>query len=251
MEHVAATIDAAHLRAAELDADGLPVGDLATAYRVQAALTRRRTARGSHRIGWKLGYTSQAMRAQMGIDRPNHGPLLSDMVIGDGDTLPAGLIHPRVEPEIALRLARTPPAGAGPEEVLAACASAHAALEVVDSAWRDYRFDVEHNTADGSSAAGVVLGPQLPLSRLDEVAVTLEVDGRAVASGRGADAAGHPAAALAWLVGALAEAGETLRPDDVVITGGLTAAHPVGPGGAVSATFAHPDGARVQVTVRR
>ena len=52
-------------------------------------------------------------------------------------------------------------------------AAAHAALEVVDSVWRDYRFSLELNTADGSSAAGVALGPPLRLDNLAALPVRL------------------------------------------------------------------------------
>ena len=45
------------------------------AYRVQDQVTALRLAAGERRAGWKLGYTSAAMRAQMGIASPNFGPL--------------------------------------------------------------------------------------------------------------------------------------------------------------------------------
>ena len=41
------------------------------AYAIQAAGTELRVGRGETVVGWKLGYTSLAMRAQMGIDHPN------------------------------------------------------------------------------------------------------------------------------------------------------------------------------------
>jgi hypothetical protein len=47
--------------------------------------------------------------------------------------------------------------------VLDACDAALACLEIVDSVWSGYRFTLEDNTADGSSAAWVVVGPPLPL----------------------------------------------------------------------------------------
>jgi 2-keto-4-pentenoate hydratase len=232
----ARALDDAHLAGRTLAASEISVGDLAAAYDVQRALTARRLGRGARLVGWKLGYTSQAMREQMGIDAPNFGPLLSSMVLGDGVIGP-GFTQPRVEPEIALVLARDPGAGAGVDEVLAATASAHAALEVVDSVWSGYDFDLEHNTADGSSAAGVVVGAELPLDGLPDLAVALLVDGVLRGEGAGRDAGGHPATGVAWLAARLAERGEALRPGDVVITGGLTAAAPVPPGSVAHARF--------------
>lgn len=239
-EALAAEIDRAHLdgrlldaalASAALDADL----DLDTAYVVQRLLTGHRTARGSRRIGWKLGYASAAMRAQMGIDRPNLGPLLDAMVVTDG-RLPPGLVQPRVEPEIAVEVT----GDGSPGRV-------RAALEIVDSVWRDYRFSLELNTADGSSAAGVVLGPELPADALDEMPVDLERNGRPVASATGAAAMGHPLHAVSWLAGELERRGERLRAGEVVLTGGLTAAVPLNPGDTVRATF----GSGVRVEVQR
>jgi 2-keto-4-pentenoate hydratase len=231
-----------------LDAQAVPVPDLDTAYAIQDALTERRLGRGGTRAGWKLGYTSAAMREQMGIDEPNVGPLLDTMLVESGALV--ALTQPRVEPEIALELATDLVGPCTADQALAACARARAVLEVVDSVWEDYRFDLEHNTADGSSAAAVVLGPEIPTTDLDRVEVRLHHEGRLVGTGSGTDVLGHPAAALAWLAGFLAARGERLHAGDLVITGGLTAAVPLGPGDVVHAEFDLPGGGTRRVSVR-
>ena len=225
IRELAAAIDLAHRERRLLDAAEQPPLDLRTAYAVQRELTGLRTARGAHRIGVKLGYTSQAMREQMGVDEPNHGPLLDTMRITDG-RVPDTAVQPRIEPEIALVL------GADLTPV-----AAHAALEVVDSVWRDYRFTLELNTADGSSAAGVALGPALPLDALATLPVRLVRNGVSVAEGTGAAAMGDPLRAMDWLRRTLSDEPGALRPGDVVITGGLTAAVPVELGDVVEAVF--------------
>ena len=232
-------LDAAHRDRRTLDAAEVAIADLATAYAVQRALTALRLGRGDAVVGWKLGYTTAAMREQMGIDSPNHGPLLASMLV-DGP-LPATLTQPRVEPEIALVLDRDPGPDASAEEVLACCAGARLALEVVDSAWTAYRFDLEHNTADGSSAAGFVLGEDLPLAA-GTVAVVLHVDSQPADGGpsraeeRGLGSMVDAARSVAGLSGQLAAEGLGLRRGDVVLTGGLSRALPVGPGARITAT---------------
>ena len=79
---------------------------LEDAYRVQDQVTALRLARGERRTGWKLGYTSAVMRAQMGVAAPNFGPLTDAMLLSSPAVLPAGALQPRVEPEIGLRLGR-------------------------------------------------------------------------------------------------------------------------------------------------
>jgi hypothetical protein len=53
-------------------------------------------------------------------------------------------------------------------------------------------------------AAGVAVGPSLPMDDLAALPVTLSVDGDAVESGTGAAASGHPAARMIWLAEQLA-----------------------------------------------
>lgn len=251
VEETATVIDGARLAGTTLAAESVDVGDLATAYAIQDALTARRIARGARPIGWKLGYTSLAMREQMGIDEPNLGPLLDTMWCSKGATVGAGLLQPRVEPEVLLILARDVRTPLTPREALEACREAFAALEVVDSVWTAYAMDLEHNTADGSSAAHVVVGPPLPLDALDEITVTFRRNGAVVGSGSGSAALGHPAAALAWLTEAAAQRGTPLFAGDLVLTGGLTAAVPLEPGDVVHAEFEHPTMSERRVAVRR
>jgi 2-keto-4-pentenoate hydratase len=217
------------------------------AYDAQDRITAARLARGERVVGWKLGYTSPAMREQMGVAFPNFGPLTDAMVLGDGDVLPPGTLHPRVEPEIALVFGETVPPDADTDAVMAACARAVACLEVVDSVWEGYRFRLEDNTADGSSAAFVVLGEDLPTDDLPAVAVDLSVDGALVESGTAAAASGHPAAGVAWLAARLAERGRAVEAGHVVLTGGLTKAPYLLPGGTITARF-QAGGTQVEVS---
>lgn len=217
------------------------------AYAIQERITADRLAQGDTAIGWKLGYTSVAMRQQMGIAQPNFGPLSFGMLVRDGEDVAGRFMQPRVEPEIALRFADDIPPDADRTAVLGAVGGAYAALEIVDSVWTDYRFRIEDNTADGSSAAGVVIGPELPLDRIAEIGVVLHVDGDEHGSGVGSDASGHPVDGVVWLAEQLAVRGAGINAGDLVITGGLTAAPFLVEGSVISASF---DG-ELSVSVRR
>jgi 2-keto-4-pentenoate hydratase len=215
---------------------------LPAAYRIQAEVTALRLARGERLVGWKLGYTSAAMRAQLGIDAPNYGPLTDVMLLAPGGALPDRALQPRVEPELGLRIGRRLAGPCTVDDVLAACDGALACLEVVDSVWAGYRFRLPDNTADGSSAAWVVVGEPVPIDDLAGIAVRLEVDAAPVAAATGAAAGGHPAVGVAWLAEQLGRRGLALEPGQLVITGGLTAAVSLAPGSTVGATFTHPGG---------
>ena len=208
------------------------------AYAIQQAGTQLRVERGERVVGWKLGYTSLAMRSQMGIDQPNLGPLTDAMLLGHDEAVSRALMQPRVEPEIGFRLAQPLLGEVSLDDVLGAVGDAFACLEVVDSVYPDYRFRLEDNTADGSSAAQVVIGPPLDrLDKLEAVAVVLLHNGEMVDSATGSAASGHPAAGVVWLVAQLAKQGRQLHAGDIVITGGLTKAVPLDFGDSVEAVF--------------
>lgn len=79
--------------------------DIEAAYAVQQLNVERRIARGQRLIGRKIGLTSMAVQRQLGVSQPDYGALLSDMIVGDGATLPPeGLLQPKVEAEVALVL---------------------------------------------------------------------------------------------------------------------------------------------------
>ena len=218
--------------------DDCPTLNETDAYAIQAELLR---LTGGTRTGYKLGFTSAAMREQMGVDHPNSGVLLDQMRIGGSD-LPAGdLIQPRVEPEIAIQLGRDlRGADVTPEQVADAVVAVLPAIEVVDSRYRDYRFKSVDNIADNSSAARYVLGAPRPLREVGDlrrVTVRLEIDGVVVDRGIGEAALGSPLAAVAWLAAHLDRTGQALYAGEVVLTGGLTRAHALLPGSTAQARF--------------
>ena len=115
-------------------------------------------------------------------------------------------MQPRIEPEVRSCSGVTWPVGAALHEIAVAVVVVRASLEIVDSVWRDYRFTAEQNTADGSSAAGVVLGTILDVDPLGTVTGSASTLRRRsdVASATGAAAGGHPLHGIAWLCEQLA-----------------------------------------------
>jgi 2-keto-4-pentenoate hydratase len=210
------------------------------AYEVQALGVAAREATGSVRVGWKVGLTSEAMQRQLGVDQPDFGPLLDDMAVADGGTLsPADLISPRVEGEIAFRLARGLSGPAVTEaEVMEASDLVFPALEIIDSRIADWRIGIADTIADHASGALFVAGgPGVAPGEVElgEVHLELRQDGEVVAEGRGDAVLGHPAQAIVWLVKRLAEVGERLAPGDVILAGALHASVPLNAGTTVEA----------------
>jgi 2-keto-4-pentenoate hydratase len=216
--------------------DDVPELDLATGYAVQRALREQ----AGPLAGWKLGVTSRAKQAQVGVSSPIYGFLAAGNALDLGAPLATGeLIQPRAEPEIVFTMGADL---AGPHvtaaDVLAATASVAVGLEILDSRYRDYRFTMADVVADNTSAGRYLVGAPVPVAGIDLrlVGVVLEHNGEVVSTASGSASLGHPAAAVAWLVRALAAEGEGLLAGEVVLSGGLTAAVPVGPGDVVVAS---------------
>ncbi|WP_406440173.1 fumarylacetoacetate hydrolase family protein [Streptomyces sp. NBC_01613] len=210
-------------------------GDIQGAYAVQRTNVERGVAAGRRIVGRKIGLTSPAVQAQLGVDQPDFGTLFADMAVPDGGRIQAGrLLQPKVEAEVALVLgAELPHHDCTVVDVLRATDFALPALEIVDSRIADWDIGIVDTVADNASSGLFVLGATpVPLSGLDlrGVRMTMTLAGRPVSEGRGADCLGGPLNAAAWLASTLARMGDPLRAGDIVLTGALGSMAVAAPG---------------------
>jgi 2-keto-4-pentenoate hydratase len=220
----------------------VPGLDLPGAYAVQDALVARWAAAGHRVVGHKVGLTSAAMQAQLGVDQPDSGVLLDRMVLADGAVIDTGrLIAPRVEAEIAFVLDAPVLPTATPDQAAAAIASVAIALEVIDSRILDWRIGVCDTVADNASSAYAVLGWPVPATDagdLRTLGLTLHRQGQLVATGAGAAVLGDPVLALIWLARRLADRGRQLQAGHIVLPGAVHASLPITAGDVITATGA-------------
>lgn len=219
--------------------DDHPGMDWEDAYAIQDRLLQRQLARGARLVGLKCGLTSRAKMQQMGVTEPVFGFLVDAFALSDGAAVPvAELIHPKVEPEIAFVLKhelRGPGCHVG--AVLAATDFVLPGIEVIDSRYRDFKFDMKSVIADNTSAARFVVGGrarQVHEVDLRTCGVVLEKNGQPVALGAGAAVLGHPAAAVAALANHLGRRGHTIPAGTLILSGGVTEAVAVAPGDCVT-----------------
>lgn len=237
---------AEHLENCELQAkdtpkitDDYPNMDWADAYAIQDEIKRRKVARGARIVGLKAGLTSHAKMKQMGVETPVFGFLADYFAVPEGGEVKVSeLIHPKVEPEIAF-VTKAPLRGPGCHiaAVLAATDFVLPAIEIIDSRYRDFKFDLKSVVADNCSSSRFVLGGCIsPVGKLDlrTLGVVLEKNGETVALGAGAAVLGHPAAAIAMLANLLGERGEEIPAGTLILSGGITEAVAVKAGDSVN-----------------
>lgn len=218
-----------HARDTHKITDDHPDMDWEDAYAIQAAILARKQARGLKLAGLKAGLTSFAKMKQMGVESPVFGFMTEDYAVPHGGEVKTSeLIHPKVEPEIAFVL-RKPLKGPGCHiaAVLDATDFVLPGIEVIDSRYRDFKFDLKSVIADNTSAARFVVGGQ-PLRIHDQdlktVGIVLEKNGLPVAFGAGAAVLGHPATAIAMLANHLGARGQEIPAGTLILSGGITEA---------------------------
>lgn len=202
---------------------------VADAYEIQAMSIGRRLDRGERLVGIKMGLTSRAKMAQVGVDEVIWGRLTDAMRIAEGGSIALdGYVHPRLEPEIAFLL-DTPLAGpVSGVEAMAAVGAVAAAGEVIDSRYEDFKFSLPDVIADNSSSSGFILGDwRSPDTPIDNLGMVLERNGRLAEIGSSAAILGNPIRSLVEASRMAAEAGLTLEPGWIVLAGGATAAIPL------------------------
>ncbi len=209
--------------------EGLSVED---AYAIQQINAQRAIKQGATVIGHKVGLTSDAIQAWLGVDEPDFGVLLDSMCLPTGGTLNEGvLLQPRAEVELAFVLGydlRGP--GVTAADVLQATDFVLPAIEIIASRIKDWELTLEDTVADNASAGMFVLGADpIAVEDIDLclVGASLRKRGRVVSTGAGAACMGNPAEAVAWLANKLATFGHSLHAGHIILSGALGPAVPI------------------------
>lgn len=232
--------------------DAYPDLTIDDGYAVQDELLRRWEARGRQLVGLKAGLTSKAKMVQMGVDVPSFGMLMRDTCDSDGGIIATDkLIHPRVEAEIAFVMKDEL---AGPEvsieQIYAATDFIQPAIEIIDSRFEKFKFDLESVVADNGSSARFALGgrPRRPGELdLSTIGIVLEINGAPVAFASSGAVLGHPAHAIQMLVRWLHTRGRTLPADSIILTGAATEAVNVHTGDVICARYQNMGSINVRV----
>jgi 2-keto-4-pentenoate hydratase len=216
--------------------------DVVDAYEIQLLNIRRRLAAGATVYGHKVGLSSKAMQEMMGVDEPDYGHLLSDMVVHEDRPVDASrYLLPRVEVEVGFILGDDLPGeGCTVEDVLRCTEFIAPAIELIDSRIADWKIGLFDTIADNASSCGVVLGKErVKPDELDIRAIeaTLHRNGEQVAAGRADAVLGDPTIAVAWLANKVASFGVRLEAGHVVLPGSCTRAYDVKAGDEVVAHF--------------
>lgn len=208
----------------------LAAGSFDAGYLVQRAANALLAAELGPVAGHKIGGTTAAMRAYLGVREPLAGEIFACTVHADGAAVDRRAYRrPGVETEIAVRLGRPlppRPQAYGRDEVATAVSGVMAAIEIVDDRYADFRrCGGATLIADNAFDAGSVLGPERALDPgidLSTLRARTLRDGAIVAEGTADALMGHPLDALAWLATLRSAAGLGLDAGRFVSLGSIT-----------------------------
>ena len=239
----------------ELFSSRFPQLNAVNAYQVTSRLRELRIARGERPVGRKLGFTNKSIWSEYGVDRPNWSYIYDTTVHeypnrmgSDADrhihvhTASAdSFIEPRIEPEIVVRFREAPPPSATEGELLKCIDGIAHGFEIVQSIFPRWKFTGYDTTAASALHGALFIGPWLQISQMDQAAllqdlqtfrISLSVNDKVVDNGSGSNVLGGPMSALRQVVQQLStdKFNLQLRAGEIITTGTLTKAFPVGKG---------------------
>ena len=216
---------------------------LSQAFAVAQALRERRIRRGDEPCGYKIGFTNRTIWPRYGVFAPIWAPVWRSTLtlLGgvEASVSLAGLVQPRLEPEIVFGFARAPDAGMDETELTACLDWVAHGFEIVHTHFADWRFTAPDTVADFALHGRLLVGPRVPVARfarlgeeLAQLRLTLARDGLDVDAGQGANVLDGPLTALRLWLQAMAEHSPQwpVQAGDVVSTGTITDAWPMAPG---------------------
>lgn len=212
------------------------------AYHIQLKTINYKVKQGSKIVGKKIGLTSEAMQEMLGVDIPDYGHLLDNMLYKEDEVISISqFIQPRVEFEIGCVLKeRLQGPGVTEEDVIRATDYVVPAIEIIDSRIYDWKFKFEDTVADNGSSAGAILGEsRKKISELDLSKVKMDVykNDELLDTAYGSAVMGNPIKAVAWLANEVGVYDISLDADEIILTGALAKAVPIEIGDQFRAEF--------------
>ena len=194
--------------------------------------------------GWKIAATSAGGQKHIGVDGPLEGPYLSSHMYEPDAVLSMAGNHMAVaEAEFAFRFGKSiigREAAYTRNEILDAVSSLHPSLEFPDSRISDFaNAGAATLLADCACGKDWVIGEATSVEwrniNLAESPVQLIINDEVATQGTGADALGHPLAALEWVVNQLSSRGITIEAEQYITTGVCGLPKPIRSGDRVTA----------------
>ncbi|MBM4325640.1 MAG: 4-oxalocrotonate decarboxylase [Deltaproteobacteria bacterium] len=213
----------------------IPDLNLEKGYALQKKLTAALLAKGEKVGGFKAGLTSKEAQQRFGSDQPLLGPFFASGRVEPGAVIdPKDFVRLFLETEIAYiageKISAPVKDIASLKKMIKEVAPA---IELPDMRFADMKnLKPGDIVADAVASAKYLVGKPVAPDKVDvnEIKVTLTLDGSVVNEGQAKDALGDQWEALLWLVNGVVKHGGAIEPGQVLYTGALGKMIPGKPG---------------------
>jgi 2-oxo-3-hexenedioate decarboxylase len=172
-------------------------------YAAARGLHAHRFAAGWRPVGRKIGFTNRTAWTNYGADEPMWGTIYECTLLyaenDEATVLLAGLVNPRIEPELCFRLRAAPQQSNDLEQLLTSIDWMAHAVEVAQCHHPGWRFKLPDSIADNGLHGRLIVGTPIKttrvtniVERLVDVEVILRKDGAEVERGVGANGQDDP-----------------------------------------------------------
>ena len=231
--------------------------DVVVAYRRALAVQKLRVKRGETPVGYKIGFTTEGAMQKYGIAAPMWGFLWSTTVrtldrTGTTKIDLTNSLQPRIEPELVVKMRRSPDPGAGKQEIFECIDSIGVGFEIVQCHCVGWDFSAAMAISDGGLHSKLIVGELIPVrmfardaseleAMLAAATVELTEGGQVQAAGSGSNVLGNPLYALSLFFEELHRHSGALSGLDsyLITTGSWTNPLPIMPGQQWSGKFSH------------
>lgn len=212
------------------------------AYKVQRENIDKKIKAGKSVVGKKIGLTSVAMQKMLGVDSPDYGIIMDDMIADEETPLSLkNFLQPKIEAELAFILKEDIKGpGVTISQVMQSTEGIMASFEIIDSRIKDWKIKLPDTIADNASSAMIILGSKIvPIAdiNLKYTGLVFEKNGEIIDTAAGAAVLGHPALAVAWLANEMSKYNVELKKGEIILAGAFTKAIEVSEGDIFTATF--------------
>jgi 2-keto-4-pentenoate hydratase len=231
-----------------------PSLDEDSAYAIALEVYTRRVRRGERPVGRKIGFTNSSIWAEYRVSAPIWGHVYDSTVhyapAGEARLALVHLLQPRIEAEIQLHFARTPPVTRDEHAILESIDWIAQGFEIVQCPFPDWDFAAVDTIAAYAVHGALVIGTPVPVSEIGHCAdklrrfeVVLSRDGVQQARGVGSNVLGSPLLAFAHLAEVLSLQSRfpPVQAGEIISTGTLTGLMPVSAGEEWSTTISGID----------
>jgi 2-keto-4-pentenoate hydratase len=196
----------------------------ADAVAIAERLRELRIVAGATCVGYKVGFTNAAVRAQFDAEAQLAAPVYDETLVPEPRIDARHLLGPRIEPEVVVGL-----------DARAQIAWVALGFEIVQSHIPGWEFGYLDAIADFGLHAALIVGERRPIGEAGAafdtaMPVRLLRNGEVVERGAGSDVDGGASGSLRWLRDDLRRAGRDLLPGDIVTTGSMTRVPPIASG---------------------